>query len=69
MEYVYGEFTNKQIKEAVRAMHSDIHRLLLYKDKKNLSSVQDYNYFYCICVSCISYGRYEKSIYVSWSGA
>ena len=34
MEYVYGEFTNKQIKEAVRAMHSDIHRLLLYKDKK-----------------------------------
>ena len=34
MEYVYGEFTNKQIKEAVRAIHSDIHRLLLYKDKK-----------------------------------
>ena len=34
MEYAYGEFTNKQIKEAVRAMHSDIHRLLLYKDKK-----------------------------------
>ena len=34
MEYVYGEFTNKQIKEAVRAMHSDIHRVLLYKDKK-----------------------------------
>lgn len=34
MEYIYGEFTDKQIREAVRAMHSDIHRLLLYKDKK-----------------------------------
>ena len=34
MEYIYGEFTDRRIKEAVRAMHSDIHRLLLYKDKK-----------------------------------
>lgn len=33
MQYIYGDFTDKQISEAVRAMHNDIHRLLLYKDK------------------------------------
>lgn len=33
MQYIYGTFTDKQINEAVRAMHSDIHKLLLYKDK------------------------------------
>lgn len=33
MKYIYGEFTDKQIKEAVRAMHDDIHKLLLYKDR------------------------------------
>lgn len=33
MQYIYGDFTNKQINEAVRAMHGDIHKLLLYKDK------------------------------------
>ena len=34
MKYLYGEFTDKQINEAVRVMHNDIHKLLLYKDKK-----------------------------------
>ena len=34
MYYLYGEFTDKQIKEAARSMHNDIHKLLLYKDKK-----------------------------------
>lgn len=34
MDYIYGYFTDKQIKEAVRVMHSDIHKLLLYKDDK-----------------------------------
>lgn len=34
MQYRYGEFTDRQIKEAVRSMHNDIHKLLLYKDKK-----------------------------------
>lgn len=34
MTYIYGEFTDKQITEAVRAMHNDIHKLLLYKDNK-----------------------------------
>lgn len=33
MQYIYGNFTDKQINEAVRAMHGDIHKLLLYKDK------------------------------------
>lgn len=33
MIYIYGDFTDKQIKEAARAMHNDIHKLLLYKDK------------------------------------
>lgn len=34
MQYIYGDFTDKQISEAVRAMHNDIHKLLLYKDKR-----------------------------------
>lgn len=34
MKYIYGEFTDKQISEAVHAMHNDIHKLLLYKDKR-----------------------------------
>ena len=34
MQYIYGSFTDKQITEAVRAMHNDIHKLLLYKDKR-----------------------------------
>ena len=34
MKYIYGDFTDKQISEAVHAMHSDIHKLLLYKDKR-----------------------------------
>lgn len=32
--YLYGKFTDKQIIEATRAMHNDIHKLLLYKDKR-----------------------------------
>lgn len=34
MKYLYGEFTDEQINEAVKQMHSDIHKLLLYKDNK-----------------------------------
>lgn len=34
MEYLYGEFSDKQIDYAVVSMHNDIHKLLLYKDKK-----------------------------------
>ena len=34
MQYLYGEFTDEQIKETVVSIHNDIHRLLLYKDKK-----------------------------------
>lgn len=32
MNYIYGDFTDKQIAEAACEMHKDIHRLLLYKD-------------------------------------
>lgn len=34
MQYIYGYFTKKQIKEATQMMHSDVHKLLLYKDNK-----------------------------------
>ena len=34
MHYLYGEFTDEQITEAVKQMHNDIHKLLLYKDNK-----------------------------------
>lgn len=34
MEYKYSEFTCKQISELSRLMHNDVHKLLLYKDKK-----------------------------------
>lgn len=33
MDYLYGKFSNKQILEVAHIMHSDIHKLLLYKDK------------------------------------
>lgn len=32
MTYIYGTFTENQLKEAVHAMHNDIHKLLLHKD-------------------------------------
>lgn len=34
MEYIYGSFTKRQIKEAAHVMHSDVHKLLLYKDNR-----------------------------------
>lgn len=34
MEYIYGSFTKRQINEAARAMHNDVHKLLLYKDNR-----------------------------------
>ena len=34
MEYIYGSFTKKQIKEAAHAMHNYVHKLLLYKDNR-----------------------------------
>lgn len=34
MEYIYGSFTKRQIKEAAYAMHNDVHKLLLYKDNR-----------------------------------
>ena len=34
MEYIYGSFNKRQIKEAAHAMHNDVHKLLLYKDNR-----------------------------------
>ncbi len=50
MKYIYGEFTERQIKEAVHAMHSDIHKLLIHKDNNIIENVfqteEEYlNYF------------------------
>ena len=33
MDYLYGTFSDEQIKNAACLMHKNIHRLLLYKDK------------------------------------
>ena len=34
MEYIYGSFTKRQIKEAAHVKHNDVHKLLLYKDNR-----------------------------------
>ena len=50
MDYLYGKFSDKQIKELSRAMHSDIHKLLLYKDidiKENIfKSENEYLHYF-----------------------
>lgn len=33
MKYLYGEFSNGQIQLNAKIMHSEVHKLLLYKDK------------------------------------
>lgn len=33
MKHLYGEFSDEQIKSNAKLMHSEIHKLLLYKDK------------------------------------
>lgn len=34
MEYLYGDFSNNQIKINAQIMHNEIHKLLLFKDNK-----------------------------------
>lgn len=34
MNYAYGTFSNEQIQVNCQLMHSEVHKLLLYKDKK-----------------------------------
>lgn len=34
MEYIYGEFSDAQVNDLIETMHSEIHKLLLYKDPK-----------------------------------
>ena len=50
MKYLYGNFSDEQIYYQAKNMHSEIHRLLIYKDKnivqKNFSSDEDFvSYF------------------------
>lgn len=50
MNYVYGNFSNEQMQANEQLMHSEIHKLLLYKDKnvtqKIFDSEEDFqNYF------------------------
>mgnify|MGYP007069851954 CR=1 FL=1 len=33
MKYLYGEFSTEQIQLNAKLMHSEVHKLLLYKDK------------------------------------
>jgi hypothetical protein len=32
VEYIYGDFSFEQVMDYCRAMHSEVHKLLLYKD-------------------------------------
>lgn len=32
MEYLYGSFSDEQVKDVAKQMHNDIHKLLLYMD-------------------------------------
>jgi hypothetical protein len=41
MQYLYGEFTDEQINKTVISMHSDIHKLLLYKDRNITEQIFD----------------------------
>lgn len=39
MNYLYGEFSDEQISKNARLMHSEIHKLLLYKDNKVIEKI------------------------------
>jgi hypothetical protein len=41
MKYIYGEFSDNQIKANATLMHSEIHKLLLYKDNKIIEPIFD----------------------------
>jgi hypothetical protein len=41
MEYLYGEFSDKQIELNAIAMHNAVHKLLLYKDVNVSSQIFD----------------------------
>lgn len=43
MEYIYGEFSDKQIELNAESMHNAIHKLLLYKDDKIMGLIFDSN--------------------------
>lgn len=59
MDYLYGEFSDKQIKNAAMRMHKNIHRLLLYKD--NLVTTKIFN-------SDEEFKRYFENILFKFGG-
>ena len=59
MNYQYGYFNDVQIKEVVQNMHSEIHKLLLYKDNK----IND-----IIFISDIEFKRYFKNLLYKYGG-
>jgi len=50
MEYLYGSFSDEQMKEMARQMHNDIHKLLLYMDpnveKKSFEAYDEFHRFF-----------------------
>ena len=59
MDYLYGEFSDEQIKNAAMLMHKNIHRLLLYKD--NLVTTKIFN-------SDEEFKRYFENILFKFGG-
>ncbi|MGF0148414.1 hypothetical protein ACQRDF_13635 [Lachnospiraceae bacterium SGI.054] len=59
MDYLYGEFSDEQIKNAAILMHKNIHRLLLYKD--NLVTAKIFN-------SDEEFKRYFENILFKFGG-
>jgi hypothetical protein len=43
MNHLYGNFSETQIRDNARIMHSDIHKLLLFKDKNVNQQIFDNN--------------------------
>ena len=39
VNYIYGSFSDAQIKKTAQMMHGEIHKLLLYKDPKVLDEI------------------------------
>jgi hypothetical protein len=62
MDYLYGEFSDRQIELNAELMHSEIHKLLLHKDKRiteQLFSSED-DYFKYFKNLLYRYGGYNE---------
>lgn len=59
MEYIYGEFTDNQIKINAKLMHNEIHKLLLYKDNSVIEQIFSND---------TEYEKYFKNLLVRYGG-